>query len=183
MPLQEQMTNDVRLPLLLLSVAVGVVLLVACVNLAGLLLARAGRRTREIATRLAVGGDRRAVMRQLLIESLVLAVCGGAGRPRVSAPLALEGLKATADRPAADAVGHRSSLDARVLSVTLGLTTLTAILFGLVPAIQATRLDVQARWPKAARDRWPAARRAGRAGCWWSPRSRSASCCWSARAC
>ena len=60
-------------------------LLVACVNLAGLLLARAGRRTREIATRLAVGGDRGAVIRQLLIESLVLAVCGGVAGARSSA--------------------------------------------------------------------------------------------------
>lgn len=142
MPLQEQMTQDVRMPLLLLSAAVGIVLLVACVNLAGLLLARAGRRTREIATRLAIGGDRRAVIRQLLIESLLLAVCGGVAGLLVGA-LALEGLKATAAQLLLTPWGQ-VALDARVLSVTLGLTVLTAILFGLVPAIQATRLDVQA---------------------------------------
>jgi predicted permease len=142
MPLQEQMTGDVRLPLLLLSAGVGVVLLVACVNLAGLLLARAGRRTREIATRLAVGGDRTAVMRQLLIESLLLALCGGVAGLALGAAV-LEGLKATAVNLLLTPWGQ-VALDARVLSVTLGLTILTAILFGLVPAIQATRLDVQA---------------------------------------
>jgi predicted permease len=142
MPLQEQMTGDVRLPLLLLSAGVGVVLLVACVNLAGLLLARAGRRTREIATRLAVGGNRRAVMRQLLIESLLLACCGGVAG-LVLGVVALEGLKATATDLLLTPWGQ-VALDARVLSVTLGLTALTAILFGLVPALQATRLDVQA---------------------------------------
>lgn len=141
-PLQEQMTSDVRLPLLLLSAGVGVVLLVACVNLAGLLLARADRRTREIATRLAVGGNRNAVMRQLLIESLLLAICGGAAGLVVGA-VALEVLKATATDLLLTPWGE-VALDARVLSVTLGLTMLTAILFGLVPAIQATRLDVQA---------------------------------------
>lgn len=141
-PLQEQMTGDVRLPLLLLSAGVGVVLLVACVNLAGLLLARAGRRTREIATRLAVGGNRQAVMRQLLIESLILALCGGLAGLAIGAA-ALEGLKATAAGLLITPWGQ-VALDARVLSVTLGLTMLTAILFGLVPAIQATRLDVQA---------------------------------------
>jgi predicted permease len=141
-PLQEQMTSDVRLPLLLLSAGVGVVLLVACVNLAGLLLARAGRRTREIATRLAVGGDRGAVMRQLLIESLLLATCGGFAGLLIGAA-ALEGLKATTVDLLLTPWGQ-VALDARVLSVTLGLTMLTAILFGLVPAIQATRLDVQA---------------------------------------
>ena len=142
MPLQDQMTGDVRLPLLLLSAAVVVVLLVACVNLAGLLLARAGRRTREIATRLAVGGDRTAVMRQLLIESVMLALCGGIFGLAIGAA-ALEGLKATATSLLLTPWGE-VALDARVLSVTLGLTMLTAILFGLVPAIQATRLDVQA---------------------------------------
>jgi predicted permease len=141
-PLQDQMTSDVRLPLLLLSAGVGIVLLVACVNLAGLLLARAGRRTREIATRLAVGGDRSAVMRQLLIESLLLATCGGLAGLLIGAA-ALEGLKATTVELLLTPWG-RVALDARVLSVTLGLTMLTAILFGLVPAIQATRLDVQA---------------------------------------
>jgi len=142
MPLQDQMTGDVRLPLMLLSAAVGVVLLVACVNLAGLLLARAGRRTREIATRLAVGGDRKAVMRQLLIESLMLALIGGVAGLAVGAA-ALEALKATATSLLLTPWGE-VALDARVLSVTLGLTVLTAILFGLVPAIQATRLDLQA---------------------------------------
>lgn len=140
-PIQQSMASEVRLPLLLLSGAVGVVLLVACVNLAGLLLARAGRRTREIATRLAVGGDRRAVVRQLLIESLVLAICGGLAGIAIGA-VALEGLKATATDLLFTPWGQ-VSLDARVLSVTLALTMLTAILFGLVPAIQATRLDVQ----------------------------------------
>ena len=141
-PMQESMASDVRLPLLLLSGAVGLVLLVACVNLAGLLLARAGRRTREIATRLAVGGDRRAVVRQLLIESLVLALCGGLAGLAIGA-VALEGLKAGAT-DLLFTTWAQVTLDARVLSVTVGLTALTAILFGLVPAIQATRLDVQA---------------------------------------
>ena len=141
-PLQEQMASDVRLPLQLLSAGVGVVLLVACVNLAGLLLARAGRRTREIATRLAVGGNRRAVVRQLLIESLMLAVCGGIAGLAIGAA-ALAGLKATATDLLLTPWGE-AALDARVLSVTLALTAVTAVLFGLVPALQASRLDVQA---------------------------------------
>jgi predicted permease len=141
-PLQDALAQSVRLPLLLLSAAVGLVLAVACVNLAGLLLARASRRTREIATRLAIGGDRRAVMRQLLIESILLAVCGGVFGLVIGA-VALGGLKATATDLLLTPWGQ-VSLDARVLSVTLGLTMLTAVLFGLVPAMQATRLDVQA---------------------------------------
>ena len=141
-PLHDAMANDVRLPLILLTVSVALVLLVACVNLAGLLLARAGRRTREIATRLAVGGNRGAVVRQLLVESFVLAACGGLAGLAIGAAT-LEALQATGQNLLLTP-WSQSTLDARVLSVTIGLTTLTAILFGLVPAVQATRLDVQA---------------------------------------
>ena len=140
--LQESLAADVRAPLLLLASAVGLVLLVACVNLAGLLLARAGRRTREIATRLAVGGDRRMIIRQLLVESLVLAVCGGVAGV-VFGALAVESLKASASDLLLTPWGT-VGMDVRTLGVTAGLTLLTTLVFGLVPAFHATRLDVQA---------------------------------------
>lgn len=142
MSLQESLTAEVRTPLLLLGAAVGLVLLVACVNLAGLLLARAGRRTREIATRLAVGGDRRAVVRQLLIESLVLAVSGGLVGVALGAA-AVAALKASATDLLLTPWGE-VGLDGRVLLVTMGLTLFTTLVFGLVPALHATRVDVQA---------------------------------------
>jgi predicted permease len=140
--LQESLAEDVRLPLLMLSGAVGLVLLVACVNLAGLLLARAGRRTREIATRLAVGGDRRMVIRQLLMESLVLSLCGGALGVGFAA-IAIAALKASASDLLLTPWGT-VGMDYRALGVTVGLTLLTTLVFGLVPAFHATRLDVQA---------------------------------------
>ena len=140
-PMQNSLASTVRVPLLLLSGAVGLVLLVACVNLAGLLLARAGRRTREIATRIAVGGDRRSVMRQLLVESIVLAACGGLAGVLLGA-IVLEVLKATTTGLLTTTWGQ-VALDGRVLAVTISLTVTTAVLFGLVPAIQATRLDIQ----------------------------------------
>ncbi len=140
--LQESLAADVRAPLLLLASAVGVVLLVACVNLAGLLLARAGRRTREIATRLAVGGDHRMIIRQLLVESLVLAVCGGLVGIALGAA-ALEALKVSASDLLLTPWGE-VGMNYRTLAVTLGLTLATTMVFGLVPALHATRVDVQA---------------------------------------
>ncbi len=140
--LQESLAAGVRVPLLLLSSAVGLVLLVACVNLAGLLLARAGRRTREIATRLAVGGDRRTIVRQLLMESLVLAAIGGAVGLGLAAA-AIAALKASAADLLLTPWGE-VGLDGRVALVTLALTLLTTVMFGLVPALHATRVDVQA---------------------------------------
>src|SRR5204862_1744860 len=77
-PLQQRATAGIRRPLLMLWGAVGLVLLIACVNIAGLLLARSGSRTREIAHRMALGSGRRAVIRQLLVESGVLALARGA---------------------------------------------------------------------------------------------------------
>jgi predicted permease len=140
-PLQEGLTVQVRRPLLLLWAAVGLVLVVACVNLAGLLLARAGRRTREIATRLAIGGDRRTVMMQLLVENVLLASFGG-GLGLLFGWLGLEAFEVLA----ADMLTNWSdlALDGRALIVTLVTTVLMAIVFGMTPAIQATRVDVQA---------------------------------------
>ncbi len=140
-PLQQGLASEVRQPLLLLWGAVALVLLVACINLAGLLLARVGSRTREIATRLAVGAGRRTIVRQLLVESLVIAILGGVTGLLIGA-LALEGLKVLAGDmlTAWGDVG----LDGRVLALTVVLSVVTVLLFGLTPALHATRFDVGA---------------------------------------
>ena len=140
MPLQQAETGGIRNPLFMLWGAVGLVLLIACVNVAGLLIARSGLRTREIATRMALGSGRRAVIRQLLVESAVLALAGGAAGIGVGW-LVLEVLKDLG----ADVFdfGYPVSLDARVLGVTLLVALGTSVLFGLVPALHASRVDVQ----------------------------------------
>lgn len=141
MPMQEGLTAGTRQPLLMLTAAVGFVLAVAVVNLAGLLLARAGLRRREIATRLAMGATRRAVVRQLLVESLLVAAIGG-GLGLAVAWLGVGVLHGLAvDVFVASWV--RPALDARVLGVAAGLTILTGVGFGLVPALQSSRVDVR----------------------------------------
>jgi predicted permease len=139
--LQQGLTQGLRQPLMMLWGAVVLVLVVACVNLAGLQLARGGQRGREIATRLAIGGDRRNVMRQLLIENIVLTIVGGVAGLVVGA-IALEGL----ERLAGDifTTAAAVSLDGRVLALAAGMTFLTALGFGVLPAFQATRVNVQA---------------------------------------
>jgi predicted permease len=139
-PLQTGTTSEFREALLMLWGAVGVVLLIACVNLAGLLLARSGARTREIATRMALGSGRAAVVRQLLVESTVLALLGGIAGVALGW-VTLEALKALS----IDVFdfGYPISLDARVLAATLALALATSLVFGLVPAVHASRLDVQ----------------------------------------
>jgi predicted permease len=158
-PLQQGLSEGLQQPLLILWSAVSIVLLVACVNLAGLLLARGSLRAREIATRMALGSGRRAVIRQLLVESGVLAVIGGLGGLAVGW-LALDGLTWLA-RDAYE-IWQPVALDARSAAAAGAFSLIACLLFGFGPALQATRGDVQSRLVHASArsiagpaNRWP----------------------------
>ena len=139
LPLKEEMVGDVRPLLLVLLGAVGFVLLIACGNVANLLLARATVRQREFAIRSALGASPLRVIRQLLTETLLLAVIAGTA----GLVLAAWGTQAAlrllpASIPRASHVG----LDLRVLGFTLAITALSAVVFGLAPAIKTARPDL-----------------------------------------
>jgi predicted permease len=119
---------------------VGIVLLIACGNIANLLLARAGKRRREIAIRLALGAKRSRLIRQLITESVLLSFCGGVAGLFV-AYWSLTALVA-AKLPLPFPIDDSLALDPRVLAFTGALAIFTGILFGLVPALQASRPDV-----------------------------------------
>jgi len=127
-------------PLVALMALVGLVLLIACANVANLLMARAASRRREMAIRLALGAGRRALLRQLLLESLVIALAGGLLGLLVSVWTTSALLRVLP----ADATGGWISarIDIRLLLFTLGLSTVTGLLFGLAPALQASRAEV-----------------------------------------
>ncbi|MEO7142874.1 MAG: ADOP family duplicated permease, partial [Bryobacteraceae bacterium] len=142
-PFREALAGGVRPLLLLLVGAVGLVLLMACANVANLLLARAAGRTREIAIRAAIGARRRRIIRQLLTESGLLSLAGGAlglwlGYSGIRALLAVS----TADLPLVGQNGAHVVIDWRVLGFALVASLVTGIVFGLLPALQGSRADL-----------------------------------------
>ncbi|HEU5411429.1 MAG TPA: ABC transporter permease [Candidatus Acidoferrales bacterium] len=137
--LKQDMTGDVAPLLYVLLGAVGFVLLIACVNIANLLLARSTGRTREFAIRAALGAGRARMVRQLLTESVLLSVAGGV----VGLILAAWGTRAAiAALPQALPRAGNVGLDARVLLFTLGVSLLAGILFGLAPALKTSQRNL-----------------------------------------
>ena len=142
-PLQDAIVDGVRSPLLILLGAVSLVLLIACANVANLLLARAAERTREIVIRAAMGAGRGRIVQQLLTESLVMSLTGGvlglaAGSAGIRALLSLS----PGSIPRIGPDGSNVGLDWRVFGFTLAVSLLTGVLFGLLPAVQSSRTDL-----------------------------------------
>jgi putative ABC transport system permease protein len=141
--LKEALVSNVRPSLLVLVYAVSMVLLIACANVANLLLARAIGRRRELAIRSAIGAARGRIIRQLLTESVLLSTAGAI----LGSVLGIVGIRAllmvnTANLPRVGREGALVTLDWRVLAFTALVAIVTSILFGLIPALQASRTDV-----------------------------------------
>jgi predicted permease len=141
-----ELRSDYRTPLLLLLGIVGLVLLIACVNVANLLLARASSRYREIALRLAIGANPRRLLQQLLTESLLLGILGGIA----GSLLAIWGVRLLVQLLGSDA-SLPLSPDWRVLAFTITISLLTGLVFGLVPALQTLKVRVAPALKNATR--------------------------------
>jgi len=146
--LQDQVSGGFRRALVVLLAAVGVVLLIACANLSNLLLARASSRRKEMTVRIALGATRLRLIRQMLTESLLLAICGGI----VGVVIAVIATRALAGLQAMNiALLHTVRLDGATLAFATGIAIVTGLLFGLVPALQISGTDVQGGLKESSR--------------------------------
>ncbi len=136
---QSTTRQDVRMPLILLFSITAIVLIIACANIANLLLARAASRSMEMAVRLSLGAGRRQLISQLLTESVLLAVIGGAAS-LVVAHWTLDGISAML--PASAGIGNGFAMSGTALAFTALLSLVTGLLFGLAPALHSTRPDL-----------------------------------------
>ena len=162
-PARDVLIQGVRTALLVLLGAVGGVLLIACINVAGLLLARGLSRRRDLAVRIALGASRARIVGHLLAESVLISIAGGAAGLLLAAfsvPVLLALVGPTL--PRADTV----VVDYRVVVFTFGLALLTGVVFGLVPALQSSRVDVREALNEAGRS--------GMGGGPWQRRARAA---------